>query len=219
MSVAISTADTQNTARQPSAEATMLAKGRASMMPPSSPAMMLPTTLPREDSGTRCEAKGSSTCAATAQAPTTNEAARKVTAESDSAMPTSPMTAPNSAPTMSLRFSHHVGQRHQQQQARAVAELRERHDQPGQAGMQLQRLRDGADQRLGVIDVGHAQAAGDREDQRERGAEAGRVMGLRLRLGVRVGLGLGICPVRRVGAGALRGSGKGSVGKWHEGPR
>jgi hypothetical protein len=105
MSTAMSTADTQNTARQPSAEATMLAKGRASMMPPSRPAMMLPTTLPRDDSGARCEAKGSSTCAATAHVPTTNEAARKVTAEFDSAIPTSPMTAPNSAPTMSRRFS------------------------------------------------------------------------------------------------------------------
>ncbi|AMM23689.1 hypothetical protein AX767_04505 [Variovorax sp. PAMC 28711] len=98
-------AEIQNTARQPRPAATRLENGRASMIPPTSPAMMLPTTLPRVASGARWDAKGTSTCAATAHRPTTNEAAMKVTADPESAMPTSPNTAPTSAPTTSRRFS------------------------------------------------------------------------------------------------------------------
>jgi hypothetical protein len=74
-------------------------------------------------------------------------------------MPTSPITAPNSAADDQPPVLDHVGQRHQQQEAGAVAELRQRHDQAGQARVELQRVGDRADQRLGVVDVGHAQAA------------------------------------------------------------
>ena len=75
------------------------------MIPAISPPMMLPTTRPRPASGARCDAKGTSTCAATAHNPTTKDAARKVAAEFDSATPTSPSTAPAIASRIRRRFS------------------------------------------------------------------------------------------------------------------
>ena len=75
------------------------------MIPASRPAITLPTTLPRVASGARCEANGTSTCAATAHIPTMNAAARKVAAEVDRAAPTKPSTAPPIASITSRRFS------------------------------------------------------------------------------------------------------------------
>lgn len=85
-------AETQNTARQPNVPDMNSATGRASMMPVSTPAMMLPTSWPRRSSGMRCATKSSSTCAPVAHRPIRNDATKKVGALPDVARPTSPAT-------------------------------------------------------------------------------------------------------------------------------
>ena len=75
------------------------------MMPTSSPDITLPTTLPREASGARCEANGTRICVATADTPTTNDETKKVAAEPDSAIPIRPITTAPHAQVTSRRFS------------------------------------------------------------------------------------------------------------------
>jgi len=104
-SATIASDDSANTLRQPSAAAIRLDTGRASMMPASSPAITLPTTLPRIASGARCDANGTITWAATAPTPTTNEAARKPAADGAAAAATRPITAAAIMKTIRRRFS------------------------------------------------------------------------------------------------------------------
>ncbi len=67
-----------------------------------------------------------------------------------------------------------VAQRHDEQQADAVADLREGHDQAGGARRQAQRGADRTCQGLRVVQVGHDEAAGGGQQQRGRRGGAAR---------------------------------------------
>ena len=101
----ITAVESQNTARQPRPEATNSASGRASRMPVSRPAMMLPTVRPRRSGGTRCEANGTSTCAPVELMPITSEAMKNSAALRDSAARISAATRPTSVTITSRLFS------------------------------------------------------------------------------------------------------------------
>jgi hypothetical protein len=67
---------------------------------------------------------------------------------------------------------HEIGERHDQEQATAVAELGEGDRESGQARRKPDGWRDEADERLGVVEVRDHRTTGDGEDRDKRGAHA-----------------------------------------------
>ena len=127
----ISPAAMPNIARQPAISAMMLATGRDSMMPASSPDMTLPIVRPCVSCGASDAANGTTICTPADVTPTSAEAARNSVAlgrdrEHRQRRGRQPQGGEDQPAVLEP-----VGERHDEQQPDRVAELGQRHDQPG----------------------------------------------------------------------------------------
>ncbi len=112
----------------------MLAAGRDSMMPASSPDMTLPIVRPRVSSGASDAANGTTMWTPADVKPTSAAAARKVAALGASASDDQRRGGRSQRGEDQPPVLEPVGERHDEQQAGRIAELGQRDDQPGRAG-------------------------------------------------------------------------------------
>jgi hypothetical protein len=66
-----------------------------------------------------------------------------------------------------------IAERHDQQQAEAVADLGDRDDAPDGGVADPESVRHRVEERLGVVDIGDGEAAGEREEQRHGRRQSG----------------------------------------------
>ena len=168
------TAAAPNTARQPKCPATTLEIGRDSRMPSNSPLMMVPTTLPRdlvrrEVGGERNQDLHGHGTEADQQRDHEEPARRMSEGRGAKARDRHQRGGDHQ-----LAVFQQVAERHEEEQAERVADLRERNDQAGGAAGHVDVRRDQFGDRLRVVEIrdDRAAAEGEQRDQAARQPDA-----------------------------------------------